>query len=198
MFIMRVLFCLIVPLLLTNCASIVEGTTDTLTVITDPAGANCNLKRQGATIGVVNPTPGSVTVSKSKYDISVLCKKDGHQDGADTFGSEFQGMTFGNILFGGIIGVAVDASSGAMHHYQDTISIPLQPISFPSISARDDFFDRERERINQHAQMAINRTREGCAGDQKVCSEKVVLIQSERDSQLGAVELRRLEAKVAN
>jgi hypothetical protein len=34
-------------------------------------------------------------------------------------------MSFGNILIGGVIGAAVDAGSGAMHHYPPPIVVVL-------------------------------------------------------------------------
>lgn len=107
------------------CSTIVEGTDQTVTVATDPSGATCELSRGGQIIGVVNPTPGSILVDKSADNISVICSKEGYQDASGTLTSEFEGMTFGNILFGGIIGVAVDASSGAMNQYPSSITVRL-------------------------------------------------------------------------
>ena len=42
-------------------------------------------------------------------------------------------MTFGNILFGGIIGVAVDASSGAMNEYPSSVTVRLIPEETPDL-----------------------------------------------------------------
>src|SRR3546814_17704285 len=84
------------------------------------------------TLAVVNPTPGTVQIEKSKDTITVRCKKEGFFETAETLDSEVQGMTFGNILFGGIIGVAVDASSGAMNQYPSSVTIALVPESFTS------------------------------------------------------------------
>ena len=49
--------------------------------------------------------------------------------------SEFQAMTFGNILFGGLIGVVVDAASGATHEYPPLVTITQGKIGY--IFARD-------------------------------------------------------------
>jgi hypothetical protein len=48
------------------CATIVGGTTQEVYVQTDPVGADCKVDRLGANMGVVNPTPGRVNVSRSK------------------------------------------------------------------------------------------------------------------------------------
>ena len=138
------------------CATIIEGSDQTVTVITDPPGAVCNLDRDGITMAVVNSTPGTVTVDKSMDNIGVICKKDGHFDGASFLSSDFQAMTFGNIIFGGVIGVAIDAGSGAMHEYPESVTVVLAPESFSSANDRDAFFDRQRTRIE-----AQNSPREG-------------------------------------
>ena len=109
------------------CSTIVEGTDQSVTVATDPSGAACTLERDGSNIGYVDPTPGTVSVSKSRHSISVLCDKDGYQDAAETLPSEFQAMTVGNVLFGGVIGVGVDAASGAMNKYPDSIRVRMIP-----------------------------------------------------------------------
>ena len=180
-----------------GCASIVEGTDQSVTVQTTPSGANCELKRDGAVIGVVNPTPGTVTVDKSKHDIAVICKKDGYQDASGAFSSDFQGMTFGNILFGGLIGVAVDASSGAMHEYPATVTIAMAPNSFPNNGERDKFFDQRADGIRKDADAAIAKVRQSCkSSQQKTCDEAVGKIEAARDDQLADVEVKRAQAVV--
>lgn len=180
-----------------GCASIVEGTDQSLTVQTSPSGASCELKRDGQVIGVVNPTPGTVTVGKSKDDISVICKKDGYQDAIGAFSSDFQGMTFGNIVFGGLIGVAVDASSGAMHEYPASVTVAMAPDSFPNTAERDKFFDQRAETIRKDAEAAIAKVRQNCkSSQQKTCDEAVGKIETARDDQLADVEAKRAQAVV--
>ncbi len=108
---------------LSACASIVEGTEQSVTIMTEPSGAACKLERQGVVVSLVNPTPGTARIGKSKENVTVLCDKDGHESAAAPLASEFQAMTFGNLIFGGIIGVAVDAGTGAMNKYPDSVSL---------------------------------------------------------------------------
>ncbi len=184
--------------MLFGCATIVEGTNQTVTVTTAPSGAMCELKQDGQTVAVVNPTPGSVMVEKSKDNISVTCNKDGYQGGGASLASEFQGMTFGNILFGGIIGLAVDAASGAMHEYKPSVHVTLIPEEFASISARDDFFDNETARIEREAAEAIALVRKKCAPDQaEQCDKTVAEIENERDAQIAELEVKRVQARIA-
>lgn len=115
-------------LLLCGCATITQGSDQSLTVMTHPSGAECELRREGSIIGVVNPTPGTVQIDKDKDTITVSCELDGYERGVGTVESDFEGMTAGNLLFGGIIGVGVDAASGAMHEYPSTFTLILQQI----------------------------------------------------------------------
>lgn len=108
-----------------GCASITQGTDQQVTAKTEPSGAKCEFRRDGETLGVVNPTPGTITVSKSKDTIKVECEKSGRERAVRSMDSEFEGMTAGNALFGGLIGVGVDAASGAMHEYPTEIFMRL-------------------------------------------------------------------------
>ena len=44
------------------CATMIAGTTQDVYVQTEPAGADCKVDRQSASVGVVRPTPGRVNV----------------------------------------------------------------------------------------------------------------------------------------
>ena len=110
-------------LLASGCATITKGSQQTVTIATDPAGAVCDLTRDAKPLAVVNPTPGSMPVEKASGSIAILCRKAGYKDVAGTLASEFQAWTFGNIILGGLIGIAVDAASGAMHEYPAKVTI---------------------------------------------------------------------------
>ena len=112
----------------TGCASIVNGQNQSLSVKTNGAdaevvGAKCTLNSNKGTWYVT--TPGSVTVQRSYNDMMVTCKKDGMEDGTAAVKSSTKAMAFGNILFGGIIGAAVDTSTGAAYDYPDLITIVM-------------------------------------------------------------------------
>ena len=117
----------------TACASITTGTTQAVSVQTEPPGATCVVSRNGETLGIVNPTPGSLTVSKSSQAMMVRCERPGSQVAITTVPSSLQAMTAGNILFGGIIGLGIDAASGAMNQYPPniTLALPAQPLPPP-------------------------------------------------------------------
>lgn len=120
--------------LLGGCASIMRGSSQSVGITTPPVtGATCNLTSKEGTWQVVSP--GAVTVERSKDDIQILCNKDGYQEAVAMIPSNFEGWTVGNLVFGGIIGVGVDAATGAMNQYPKSFQVPMQPLSAVPASA---------------------------------------------------------------
>ncbi len=68
-------------------------------------------------------TPGTVPIERGYDDLSVTCKKQDMDPGIVTVKSTTKGMAFGNILFGGIIGAAVDMGTGAAYEYPSLITV---------------------------------------------------------------------------
>jgi uncharacterized protein YceK len=116
-----------IALMLSGCATIIKGSSQEITVNTNPTAASCALNREGTKIGEVNPTPGMAKVDKTKNDITVICDKDGYQQATYMAHSDIEGATFGNIALGGLIGWGVDSATGSDNHYQSPINITLVP-----------------------------------------------------------------------
>jgi hypothetical protein len=114
-------------LLLPGCATIFEGTSQSVAISTDPPGADCTIDRAGSRVGQVNPTPGLIHIDKSKNDLTVSCKHAGYQTATVAQSSKFQLTTFGNILIGGVVGVVVDAASGANFEYPTDVRMSMAP-----------------------------------------------------------------------
>jgi hypothetical protein len=185
----------VLVLLSTGCATITKGTSQTVTVDTDPSGAACTLTREAKTLGVVNPTPGSVSIGKSSVPITVVCRKVDFLDAAGTLTSQFQAMTFGNVLFGGLIGVAVDAASGATHEYDPIVTITLIPVQFPDIAARDTFFDRMRTTLLREAAEVKARIEKQCSASQ--CEQELAAAEAGTKAKLAEIDQKQALAKVA-
>jgi len=79
----------------------------------------------GVRVGAISATPGSVRLDKSKNDLAVTCSKDGFQTATVNHAAAFSGATFGNIIAGGVVGVIVDAASGANYSYPDDIRLDM-------------------------------------------------------------------------
>lgn len=113
----------------TGCASITKGTTQTITLDTPGApGSNCTLASEGIGSKTLI-TPGSVVLDKSQHAIAVTCKKECYQDGVGVISSSTETMTAGNLIAGGVVGLAVDAASGAMNKYNEVNQIAMVPIA---------------------------------------------------------------------
>lgn len=180
---------------MSGCATIVKGHSQQVTLTTDPPGAACTLVRDGKTIGTVNPTPGTATVDKSRNDIAVSCSKEGYHPAAGKLTSTFQPMTFGNILFGGLIGVGVDAASGAMNEYEPSVAMTLIPAEFDSAAQRDAFFDKMRSGFNAEAEQTFAKLSKRCSGAAD-CARKRAAAEKTRDEALAGLEDQRAAAKI--
>jgi len=109
-----------------GCATITEGKTDAVTVTSMPVdGAKCSLKNGVGEWFVT--TPGSAEVHKSRTDLQIDCTRDGYLPAHATMEPRFEGMTAGNIILGGVVGIGVDAASGAMNHYDKSVQVTLSP-----------------------------------------------------------------------
>src|SRR5262249_22632932 len=108
-----------------GCATIVEGTSQNIMIATAPPGAACTVQRQGQQIAGVIATPGNIHIDKSKNDLVVTCTKEGYEPTTMVYSSTFNGMTFGNLIVGGVAGAVVDASTGASYNYPQQVSIAM-------------------------------------------------------------------------
>jgi hypothetical protein len=181
------------------CSTIVEGTDQTVTVTSEPEGAVCELTREGLSVGAINPTPGSIEVDRSSDDITVKCDKDGYLTSIGELPSEFEGMTLGNVIFGGIIGVIVDVSTGASSEYPESINVVMIPASFPSEIERDLFFDNRIVVAVAQLEAAQEELSDKCGRRQRpqeLCENDQEDLQTAFDEEFAEIERIRGEAKV--
>jgi hypothetical protein len=184
-----------------GCATITSGTSQTIEVTTYPAGAACEGTRDGAPVGSVAATPGTFTVDKAPKTLTVTCRRDGYQSAVKRLSAVAQPMTFGNVIAGGVIGVAVDAASGAMTVYEDLPMLIMTPVSFTSEQARDDFFKRAAEEIRRAAGTDIVKAREtqavcGARQYQVACATVLKVRADRRDAELADLEQQRQRARI--
>jgi len=109
-----------------GCATITSGTTQDISVDSEPQGAECALSREGAQLASVT-TPGPVTIKRHAATIHVVCRKEGHEPGRTVMNSRYETASAGNFILGGIIGVMIDNSSGANTRYDTYVMVRLEP-----------------------------------------------------------------------
>lgn len=112
-------FALASIILITSCASIIHGPTQTVNFASQPTGAKITI--DGKDYG---NTPKTVDLRRkgrlkgeisTKKEYSVKIELEGFYPYELKIKREMDGWFLGNILFGGLIGIIIDASNGAMY-----------------------------------------------------------------------------------
>ena len=108
---MRILAILALALSTAGCATIVRGTTEQITVTTEPTGA-----RVSASLAHACVSPCTFTVAR-KDEFIVSISKEGYKTQEIPVKTQLSGGgvagAAGNILIGGVIGLGVDAVTGS-------------------------------------------------------------------------------------
>ena len=117
---------------LSSCASITEGTSQDISVVTNPSGASCIFERQGMNIGSIASTPATLNVPKRKYDLLIRCNKAGYQEATYLNHSGVTAVIAANVatdllLTAGLSSI-IDSSTGADNKYDSAVNITLSPI----------------------------------------------------------------------
>lgn len=123
---MRLVVLFALGLSVVACATITKGTTQ-IVAINAPgaAGAACVVSTPAGPQQVM--TPGTLMLAKSSNSLPVRCTKACYQDGAGVLASGVEVMSAGNLIVGGVVGIGIDAASGAMHKYPDEIMMVAIP-----------------------------------------------------------------------
>jgi hypothetical protein len=123
-----------------GCASVTRGTTENISIATTPAGATAEIS--GLEIPTACVTP-CVIQAKRNADITVTINKDGYEPQVIALTKEVPGSGAagfaGNLLAGGLIGMGVDAATGAAQdHKPNPVIVTLQPLApiSPAVTPR--------------------------------------------------------------
>ena len=107
--------------ILTGCASVTHGTTQAVKIETLTAngqtvdGAECRLSNDKGE--AVTMSGQSVSVRRSSGNLSIECTQPGQSPAGGQAVSRVNGGMVGNIVIGGLVGAAIDASNGAGFNY---------------------------------------------------------------------------------
>ena len=124
----------VVSIVLSGCSTIVKGTDQQVSVNTPGIpGAMCQLQSPAIGTRTVQ-TPANVILPKSRHNVAVSCTAQCYSPGVGTLGSHTEVMTAGNVVFGGLLGLGVDAASGAMNTYDPSVEVIMTPM--PSCGTR--------------------------------------------------------------
>ncbi len=116
------------------CATVVEGSTQEITVASDPQGAHCFIEQAGDIVGRVT-TPGTAQIDKSKNDLVISCSKEGYETAKVKNRADMAITSFGNMAFYQLsfLGNAVDSATGASNKYDSKVFVQLTPAQEPSV-----------------------------------------------------------------
>jgi hypothetical protein len=197
-------------LLVASCASVTTGTTQSLTVVSDPAGAQCKLLRgdSATMVGMIPQTPTTLRIDKSAELMTIECTKDGHEVTRTYLEPDFQAMTLGNAILGGGVGLMIDAASGAMAKYPENAVVTMIPSTFPTVEARDAFYARMKDdatkRWDNWSTKASSKCEEdkvrslkgGAAGAVEDCKAQQEKFEAKKAADLQELESNRQKAKI--
>lgn len=143
----RICVVTVAAILMASCATIVSGTTQNIYIETpEVEGASCELSDSKGGHRYLPRTPGSVMVPKGYGAITVRCRKEGYETKvAEIVATTDHAATFGNVLFGGVVGVIIDSTTGASRKYPDKLVMWMKPNEFAS-KEEEPAWLRRRER----------------------------------------------------
>jgi hypothetical protein len=124
---MRIMAFLFLALLTSGCASVTRGTTDEVKIVSTPSGAEAR-----TSMGHVCTTPCALQFGR-KDEFTVTVSKPGYHTDEIPVTTRLAGEgtagLAGNVLVGGVVGVVVDAASGAtLEHFPNPVIANLEPV----------------------------------------------------------------------
>ena len=188
---------LLIGLLLPACASIVEGTDQSIAVNLSPDNAHCDVFREGAQLTTVSKDQRFINISKSKNDLLIECKAPDHHSEKITLESSASGW--------GVVGCFLidlcitDYSTGALNKYPEAINITLAPNNFPSAESRDQWFITRQDEIEGRWNELIESKTTACkrAADRTECESEINEIIEHKSQELAKLERQRLETEIS-
>jgi hypothetical protein len=91
------------------CATIMQGSEQPVSVSSTPAGATISVDGQP-----MGTTPAVLRLARKETHL-VRLELDGYQPFDISLERKTSGWMWGNVVFGGLVGIVVDASTGAMY-----------------------------------------------------------------------------------
>jgi len=121
--------------ILAGCASIMHGTTQKVGISSQPTGANVMVDNMP--LGI---TPVFADLKRGSEHL-VTIEMPGYQKAQLTITKKVSGWVWGNIVFGGLIGLAVDAIGGGLYELTpDQLNSQLLRAEASNVKTADGIF----------------------------------------------------------
>lgn len=132
-----------------GCASIVHGTRQKIAITSRPAGADVSIDGEAR-----GQTPLEVEL-KRKDDHKVVLSQKGSSPQEVRLENRISGWFWGNLGFGGLVGLVIDATNGAMYKLKpDKVSVQFQASDESPIASSLPTFSQtqKQEKSSLHSQ----------------------------------------------
>ncbi|GEM_PF-3218817 len=141
-----------------GCATVVHGTTEQVQIDSTPEGAEVVIDDAGQSV----TTPATVKLAR-RQSHTLVFHKAGFRDATAHLTSSPSGWILGNIISGGVVGMAIDASDGAARKLSsDHAAVTLtalpgdaQPLSLPAQSQRRAPADKSNGQYHEHDSVMV-------------------------------------------
>ena len=120
-----------------GCATIISGRNQSLPVITIPSGAIVTIN------GMKQVSPATFILDRRMESYTIRVEKEGYESLEITLKKGLNGWVFGNILWGllgGVIGVVIDTSTGAINKFTPTeveVNLVQQQVGMEQLKNKD-------------------------------------------------------------
>ena len=135
-FLLSIISAGVLPVLLPACATIMTGTTDDVTLTSEPSGASVRIEPDPKEL----QTPATLTLRRRDGPFLLSFELEGYESQRAYIRSKPNGWLWANILLGGVVGIVVDWSTGAVTRLDPTevhlVFQPAQPVADEPIGGR--------------------------------------------------------------
>ncbi len=124
-------------LVIAGCCTIVSGRNQSLPVISTPSGAKVIVN------GTQQQSPCTLVLDRKQPMYQVRIEKEGHQPVEITLRRGINGWIWGNLVFGGIIGVIIDCCTGSVNKFTPTeleVNLAQQQLGLHDLGEKDLLF----------------------------------------------------------
>lgn len=113
----------ILMIALAGCATIIHGGRQNISIKSNPGGATVTVNKVTVT------TPGVIKLSRFEPRMVLRFKKEGYKPAEVILARAVDGWLFGNVLIGGLIGIAIDFATGAAYQLTPKeVNVTLRPL----------------------------------------------------------------------
>jgi hypothetical protein len=110
----KIVVLFILFIFLSGCASVVSGRGQEIPLASTPSGADVTVD------GIYMGTTPTIAPLRRKNPHNIVFSKKGYTEQTKTTQRKTNGWVWGNIVFGGIIGLIIDYSTGASYKIEPT------------------------------------------------------------------------------